>query len=103
MSSQKRNSASKTMDAKETPDHSEELNRLSRIRGQVDGIERMIREGRYCPDIMNQVRSATSALRSVEKQLLKRHLKHCVTQAIRGKNPKEGDQKIQELMDLFDR
>lgn len=90
-------------DANETPDHSAELMRLSRIRGQLDGIERMIRDGRYCPDIMNQVRSATSALRAVEKQLLQRHLRHCVSNAMKSRNPRESELKIRELMDLFDR
>jgi CsoR family transcriptional regulator, copper-sensing transcriptional repressor len=63
----------------------------------------MINEGRYCPDIMNQVKSATSALRAVEKQLLQRHLKHCVIEAMQSRNPQENDTKIRELMDLFDR
>lgn len=91
------------VNANETPDHSPELMRLSRIRGQIDGIERMITEGRYCPDIMNQARSASSALQAVEKQLLQRHLRHCVSNALKSKNPKESEIKIRELMDLFDR
>lgn len=86
-----------------TPDHSAELARLSRIRGQIDGIERMIREGRYCPDIMNQVKSATSALKSVEKQLLQRHLRHCVSNAMKSQNQRESEIKIRELIELFER
>jgi DNA-binding FrmR family transcriptional regulator len=87
----------------EPPSHSDDLVRLSKIRGQIDGIERMIKEHRYCPDIMNQIRSVTSALRSVEKQMMHRHLKHCVTSALKSGNKNEADNKIRELMEIFDR
>jgi DNA-binding FrmR family transcriptional regulator len=103
MSPRKRPAVSKAKNANETPDHSNELLRLSRIRGQIDGIEKMIKDGRYCPDIMNQVKSATSALRSVEKQLMQRHLKHCVKEAMASGNERNSDMKIRELMELFDR
>ena len=101
--SPQRKSRSKPETQNETPDHSAELARLSRIRGQIDGIERMIREGRYCPDIMNQVKSATSALKSVEKQLLQRHLRHCVSNAMKSQNQRESEIKIRELIELFER
>jgi DNA-binding FrmR family transcriptional regulator len=94
---------SKAKKRAEPPSHSDELVRLSRIRGQIDGIERMIKDHRYCPDIMNQIRSATSALRSVEKQMMHRHLEHCVTSALKSGNKAETAVKIRELMELFDR
>jgi DNA-binding FrmR family transcriptional regulator len=45
----------------DNPDHTEDLRRLKRIRGQLEGIERMIQERRYCPDIVNQIQAASSA------------------------------------------
>ncbi len=91
--------------AKEThfPDHSDDLIRLKRIRGQVEGVERMISENRYCPDIMNQIRSVTAALRSVETLVMERHLRHCVHEAIEAKNERESNAKINELLALFGR
>lgn len=76
------------------------LKRLSRVRGQVDGIRRMVDEERYCTDIMQQIAAARSALRSAEKELLASHLDHCATHAIvQGGEP--ADNARAELVDLF--
>jgi DNA-binding FrmR family transcriptional regulator len=102
MSPRKTSATSKSL-SEPTAGQRNEILRLSRIRGQIDGIERMIKDDRYCPDIMNQIRSAASALRSIEGQLMQRHLKDCVADALRSKRGKERDKKIRELMDLFGR
>jgi DNA-binding FrmR family transcriptional regulator len=60
------------------------LKRLRRIEGQVRGLQKMIEEDRYCPDIMTQVSSVQEALRAVGRELMRNHLKHCATQAIRA-------------------
>jgi DNA-binding FrmR family transcriptional regulator len=59
------------------------LKRLRRIEGQVRGLQKMIEEDRYCPDILTQVSSVQEALRAVGRELMRNHLKHCATQAIR--------------------
>ena len=56
--------------------------RLARIRGQVDGIQRMVEEERYCPDILQQFAAVHSALRSAEKELLANHLERCASHAL---------------------
>jgi CsoR family transcriptional regulator, copper-sensing transcriptional repressor len=81
--------------------HREDLVRLNRIRGQVEGVERMISEGRYCLDIVNQIRSVMAALKSVEGLVLERHVKHCVQDAIEAKNEQQVEDKISELLELF--
>ncbi len=83
------------------PDHSNEVVRLKRIKGQVDGIERMITERRYCPEILIQIRAATAALKTVERSILGKHLRACVKEAMSSHNEKEIDSKIDELMELF--
>jgi CsoR family transcriptional regulator, copper-sensing transcriptional repressor len=55
--------------------------RLRRIEGQVRGLQRMVDEEKYCIDILTQVSSVTSALRSVALGLLDEHLNHCVADA----------------------
>jgi DNA-binding FrmR family transcriptional regulator len=47
------------------PSHRDQLARLNRARGQLDAVTRMIDEGRYCIDILTQLRAARSALRAV--------------------------------------
>lgn len=82
-------------------DHTAELTRLNRIAGQLNGIKKMIEEHRYCPDILTQMRAVRSALRSVEANILERHLQHCVTASFDSE--KDRQKKIAELKDLFNR
>ena len=58
------------------------VNRLSRVEGQIRGIEKMIEEDAYCPDILIQVSAVTSALNSFNKQLLAAHIRGCVAEDI---------------------
>ena len=75
------------------------LKRLRRIEGQIRGIHKMVEEDRYCPDINTQIASAQEALRAVGRQLLRNHLKHCATAAIK-KGSKEADATYDELLTL---
>ena len=76
------------------------LKRLRRIEGQVRGLQKMVEEDRYCADIMTQISSVHEALRSVGKELMRNHLKHCATTAIRaGEEDAEG--MYDELMELM--
>ena len=58
--------------------------RLRRIEGQVRGLQKMVDEDRYCADIMTQIASFPEALRSVAPELMRNHLKHCATAAIKS-------------------
>ena len=68
--------------SKEHPCHQSEIGKLNRISGQVEGIKKMIEDGRYCPDILTQLRAARAAIRTVEANILETHLQHCVTDAL---------------------
>lgn len=85
------------------PRHENCLSRLSRIEGQVRGVSRMIEEGRYCIDILTQLRAIRAALNKVENEILKDHADHCVTDAIKSGNEAEQREKLVELIDLFGR
>jgi CsoR family transcriptional regulator, copper-sensing transcriptional repressor len=75
--------------------------RLKRIEGQVRGLQRMIDEGRYCPDILAQVASVHAALRGVGKLLMRNHLQHCVTDAIRSGDSGAAERTYDEITDLM--
>ena len=75
--------------------------RLKRIEGQVRGIQKMVDEGRYCPDILTQIASVHAALRGVGKVLMRSHLQHCVTDALRGGDPVEAERTYDEVMELM--
>jgi DNA-binding FrmR family transcriptional regulator len=70
------------------------LKRLRRIEGQVRGLQRMVEEERYCADILTQISSVQEALRSVGRELVRNHLKHCATVAIRS-----GDEGAEAMYD----
>jgi DNA-binding FrmR family transcriptional regulator len=76
------------------------LARLRRIEGQVRGLHRMVGEERYCAEVLTQLSSVQEALRAVGREVLRNHLKHCATSAIRrGDAP--ADAMYDELVDLM--
>jgi CsoR family transcriptional regulator, copper-sensing transcriptional repressor len=75
--------------------------RLKRIEGQVRGLQRMVEEGRYCPDILAQLASVHAALRGVGKLLMRNHLQHCVTDALRSGDPAAAERTYNEVMELM--
>lgn len=83
------------------PNHEEEIKRLNRISGQIEGIKKMIEEQRYCVDILTQLKAVRSAARSVECNILERHLHSCVRSSFAAKNEKDSKAKIDELVKLM--
>jgi DNA-binding FrmR family transcriptional regulator len=77
------------------------VRRLRRIEGQVRGLQRMVEEERYCADIMVQLAAVQEALRSVGRELMRNHLKHCATAAIRGGDEQTAEAMYDELIDLM--
>ena len=84
------------------PTQEQSLKRLARIEGQIQGLQRMVREGRYCIDIIQQITAAKKALEQVALLVMRRHIDSCVSEAIRSKDGK-GTQKITELMGTIHR
>lgn len=82
------------------PSHMENMPRLNRISGQLEGVKKMVEEGRYCPDILIQLKAIRAAIRAVESNILSKHLQHCVARSF---SEAERDEKIKELKTLFDR
>jgi DNA-binding FrmR family transcriptional regulator len=78
------------------------LNRLKSVEGHVRGIERMLENGEYCVDIVNQILAVQRALEKVNALILDRHLHTCVTTAIRGDDPDDRERVITEIMDVFE-
>jgi DNA-binding FrmR family transcriptional regulator len=76
------------------------IRRLRLIEGQVRGLQKMVDEDRYCADILMQVSSVHEALRSVSRELMRNHLKHCATAAIKW-GPDTAEPMYDELVDLM--
>ncbi len=83
------------------PDYMKELNRLSRIGGQVEGVKKMVQDRRYCPDILIQLRAIRAAVSALEASILETHLDSCVTEAFASNDADQKKQKIAELKELY--
>ena len=69
-------------------------NRLSRIDGQVRGIQKMVENDVYCIDILTQVAAARSALDGFARELMSNHIRTCVVDDIKD----GGGDKVDELI-----
>jgi len=58
------------------------VKRLRRIEGQVRGIQRMVQEDRFCPDILVQIASVQEALRGVSREVMRTHICRCAAGAV---------------------
>ena len=70
------------------------LARLSRIEGQVRGVQRMVEEDRYCVDVLTQISAVQAALDKVALGLLDDHARHCVI----GGEADDKEERTAELM-----
>jgi DNA-binding FrmR family transcriptional regulator len=77
--------------------------RLKRIAGQVEGLQRMLDEDRYCVDVLVQIAAVRAALDAVGKLILASHVETCVAEAFSSKRPGERKKKIDELLEVFSR
>lgn len=73
------------------------LTRLKKAEGQIRGIEKMVEDSAYCPDILIQVSAVTSALNAFNRELLASHIRTCVTEELEKGN----DEVIDELVSVI--
>lgn len=73
------------------------IRRLRIISGQINGIEQMIVNARYCDDVLIQISSTTNALKSLGNEILKNHMKTCMVKDIKD----EKYEVVDDIIDLF--
>ena len=83
--------------------HASQLERLRKIEGQAGGLVRMVEEGRYCADILTQIRATRAALRRVEEAVLREHVEHCLARALTSGDRREQRAKVDELLEVVGR
>jgi len=76
------------------------LKRLRRIEGQTRGLQKMIKDDKYCIDILTQVSAVTKALQSVALGLLEEHMAGCMIDAAKAGSA-EADAKVREAADAI--
>ena len=79
-------------------DQVQAIQALKTSKGQIEGIIRMMDDGRYCIDVSNQIIGAQSLLKKANMLILKQHLNHCVKDAFINNT---GDEKVDEIIELL--
>jgi len=74
------------------------LQSLKTSKGQIEGIIKMLEDGRYCVDISNQIIAAQALLKKANMLILKQHMHHCVKDAFNDDN---GEEKVEEIIELL--
>lgn len=77
------------------------LKRMRYLSGHLDGVCRMLENGRYCIDIIQQNLGVISALHKVNEKLLLSHLEHCVTSAVKNSNIKARKRVFKEILEIY--
>lgn len=78
------------------------LLRLRTAEGHLRGVIRMVEEDAYCIDVIRQIQAVQAALNKISSGILDHHLSSCVTTAVRGKDPKERERVLKEIIDVFE-
>ncbi|MGW8115391.1 metal-sensing transcriptional repressor [Caproicibacterium sp. NSD3] len=77
------------------------INRLLKTAmGQLQGVQKMVEEDRYCIDISNQLLAVTAILQKANKEIIRAHMRGCVREAFESGDP---EAKIDELLKVFDK
>lgn len=79
------------------------MDRLRRVEGQVQGIERMVQEGRYCVDILTQLAAVRGALKEVERVVLRAYLRASVASVVRSETAERRAQQVDEIVSALRR
>lgn len=77
------------------------MNRLRRIEGQVRGVQNMLENDAWCPDIMVQISAINAALHAFNKELLAAHIRSCVLEDIKAGHDEAVDALVETLQKVM--
>lgn len=82
-------------------DKAQTLKRMNYLVGHLKGVAKMLEDGRYCIDIIEQNNAVIAALKKVNEKILAGHLETCVKSAIESKDVKRQKKIFNELMEIY--
>lgn len=80
-----------------------QIRKLKTVRGQIEGVMKMIEEDRYCVDISNQLMASISILKNINRDVLTAHMKGCVLTAMEQQDEEQLEEKILELSSIIEK
>lgn len=75
------------------------VTRINKLIGQMNGIKKMIKDDRYCDDILIQLSAIDKSIKSLANVILDNHMHTCLIENIENGNYEV----INEIIDLFKR
>lgn len=84
-------------------DKSKILRLLKIVRGQIDGLIKMVEDDRYCIDISTQILSSQSILKKVNFDILQGHFSHCIKDSIMNGSEKDKEAKTEEFIEILNK
>ena len=76
--------------------------RIKIIAGQVNGLEKMIDDERYCLDIIGQSLAIQKSLASINKVLLEKHVRTHLRHQLSSENEADVERAVQEMVKLYE-
>ena len=76
------------------------LHRLRITKGHLDKVIRMVEANDYCIDVVHQSMAVGASLKSVEKLILKNHMRTCVADSI---NRGESGEFVEEIIKVVEK
>lgn len=77
------------------------VHRSKIIKGQLEGLQKMIEEDKYCMDILTQSLAIQKSLASLDKLVLENHLRTHITSMIASGEETEQNKAVEELLNLY--
>ncbi|NTA84708.1 metal/formaldehyde-sensitive transcriptional repressor [Agrobacterium tumefaciens] len=75
------------------------INRVRRIRGQMEGVERMLEEEKGCVEVMQTIAGARGAINGLMGEVIEDHIRmHLAAEGLSQKDREEG---AAELIDVI--
>lgn len=72
--------------------------RLKKAKGQIDGVIKMIEDGKYCGDVITQILALQGAIKGVASLVVESHLQTCGAKNLGSKDSKVKDKFIKEII-----
>jgi len=79
----------------------EAAKRTAYVVGHLQGVGKMIDEGRYCIDVIKQIDAIEGSLKKLKQVVLENHLHGCVVKSMQSDNKKERLEAIEEIMEVY--
>ena len=84
-------------------DRTKVLRLLKTVKGQIEGLIKMVEDDRYCIDISNQILASQSILKKINLEILRGHFTHCLKNTIQHGSDTDIENSMDEITDVLDK